>query len=222
MAQKKALSNLHLVVYLLVFFAVWTVRELVIRPLFLDTLDGIIFGITESGMKLLVWTWPALLLIRYYRDDMWIGLKEMFTNKPEWYKGAPLLAYIILAPLAQALMQHGEIAIRPDFMPASLIEGVLFVGITEEVVFRGFLLNAFLKKMKMRYAIALDSLLFALIHYPIWMYRGFDLGTILVSSLSVAALSAVFFAYPFIKTKSIFVPIALHMTWNLLLMLFVV
>jgi hypothetical protein len=31
-------------------------------------------------------TLPALLLIKYYQADMWISLKELFTNKPIWFK----------------------------------------------------------------------------------------------------------------------------------------
>jgi len=154
------------------------------------------------------------LLIRYYQGDMWIGLKDMFTTKPKWFKGAPLLL-LVFAPILQSLLHRGTIAIHPNFEPTSLIGAVVFVGITEEIVFRGFLLNAFLKRMKMQYAIALDAVLFLFIHYPIWIYRGLGASEILMASVTVPILS-VFFAFSFIKTKNIIVPIVLHMIWNLL------
>jgi len=221
MAEKRTLSPLHIGIYLIIFFAVWSVRELVIRPVFLDTLDGIVFQIAESSMKLVAWTLPAVLLIRYFQDDMWISLRDMFTTNPKWFKSAPILLLGVVVPLINALVLHGEIRIRPDFVPMTLIEGVMMVGITEEIVFRGFLLNAFLKKMKPWKAVLLDAILFALIHYPIWIYFGHNFTTILSSSISVIVISA-FFAYSFIKTRNIFVPIVLHMLWNLLLMLFTV
>jgi len=169
-------------------------------------------------MKLLVWTVPAVLLIKYFQDDMCISLKEMFTNKPRWFKGAPILL-LVFFPLISALFLHGDIAVRPDFVPLSLIQGVIFVGITEEIVFRGFLLNTMLKRMKPWQAVMVDAALFALIHYPIWIYFGLDLVIILSNSVQILPISA-FFAFSFIKTRNILVPIALHMLWNLLGILF--
>jgi len=217
MVKESKLSVLHIGIYLVVFFSVWSVIELYIRPVFLDSLDGIAFGLTESAMKLLVWTLPAILLIKHFHDDMWIGLKEMFTNRPIRFKDAYILL-IVFVPLVGTVIS-GDFGIRSDFAPSALISSVLFVGITEELVFRGFLLNAFFKKIKMPYAIALDAVLFTLIHYPIWIYRGFTISEFLSGSVVVPMLS-VLFAYSFIKTRSIFVPIILHMLWNLQVGLF--
>jgi len=217
------LKTLHIVIYLVVFFAAWSVRELVIQPLFLSPLSDVASAAIGQIIKLLVWTLPAVLLIRRFRDDVWISLKEMFTNKMQWRRDAYILVMIIAIPLARAVLfwlEAGEITIQPDFVPANLIGAVVFVGITEEIVFRGFLLNAFLKRMKMQYAVALDAVLFTLIHFPIWIYNGMGLPGFLFSSFAVAVLS-VGFAYSFIKTKNIFVPMALHMVWNLSIHLFV-
>jgi len=218
MTSKRKLNTYHLVIYTIIFFAIWSIRELIIRPLFLNSLDAVMFQVVESLMKLLVWTLPAMLLIRHFHDDMWIGLKEMFATKPKWFKDAPILL-LVFVPVLQAWAAFGGLAIHPELTPIRFIGSVVFVGITEEIVFRGFLLNAFLKRMNMHSAIALDAVLFTLIHYPIWIYRGLDLVTIATSSIFVALLS-VFFAYSFIKTRNIFVPIALHMLWNLLTGLF--
>ena len=218
MTEKRRLTNYKIAVYLIIFFAIWSVRELYIRPVFLDQLDGLAFQIAESSMKLLVWTLPAILLIKHFKDDMWISLKEMFTNRPKWFKQAPILL-LVFVPLIQPLVVNGGLSIRTDFQPVSLIQGVLFVGVTEELVFRGFLLNAFLKKMKIIPAIALNEVLFALIHYPIWIYFGFGLTEILSASVQVFFIGA-FFSYSFLKTKNILVPIGLHMIWNLLGMVF--
>jgi len=217
MTEKRNLTVGKIIAYCLIFFAIWSVRELIIRPVWLNQFDGLTWHILESSMKLLVWTLPAILLIKYFQDDMWISLKEMFTTKPRWFKGAPILSIIIIVPILQALIFGGRLAIRPDFVPLSLIQGVLFAGITEDIVFRGFLLNAFLKKMKTWQAVALDAVLFYLIHVPLWLYNGHDLGFFLSATINVMALSVIF-AYSFIKTKNIFVPIVLHMIWNLLVM----
>jgi len=215
--EKKQLSTLHIIIYLIIFFAVWSVRELVIQPVFLSPLSNITSEIIGEAIKLLVWTLPAILLIRHYKNDMSIGLMEMFTTKPKWFKDAPILLLVFI-PILQALVTHGTIAIDPNFNPTRLIGAVIFVGITEELVFRGFLLNAFLKRLEMKRAIALNEVLFVLIHYPIWIYQGLELSVFPISSLSVF-IFGVLFSYSFIKTRNIFVPITLHMITNLLTML---
>jgi membrane protease YdiL (CAAX protease family) len=219
MVDKRKLSIFHIVIYLIIFFAIWSIRELIIRPVWLNQFDGLTWHIFESAMKLTVWTIPAILLIKYFQDDMWVSLNEMFTSKLQYFKSAPILL-LVFVPLISAVFLHGEVAVRPNFEPVSLVQGVVFVGITEEIVFRGFLLNVFLKKMKVWKAVVLDALLFALIHYPIWIYFGFDITTILLNSVQILPISALF-AFSFIKTKNIFVPIAIHSVWNLLGMLFV-
>ena len=219
MVEKRKLSVFNIALYLVIFFLIWSIRELIVRPVWLNQFDGLTWQVLESTMKLLVWTLPAILLIKYFEDDMWISLKEMFTNRLRWFKSAPVLL-LVLFPIVSALFLHGELLVAPSFEAVELIQGVMFVGITEEIVFRGFLLNAFLKRMKIWKAVALDATLFALIHFPIWIYTGFDLAMILSNSVQILAIST-FFAFSFYKTKNIFVPIALHMIWNLLGILFV-
>ena len=215
MIEKRKLSAFHIAIYLVIFFTIWSVRELAVQPMLLEPLGDIASEIIGAIIKLLVWTLPAILLIRYYRTDMWISLKEMFTNNPKWFKGMPIILLVTLVPILQALIFTGGLSIRPNFEPLRLIGVVLFVGITEEIVFRGFLLNSFLKRMKAWQAVAFDAILFYLIHLPIWIHQGQDITFYLSAILSVIMVS-VLFAYAFIRTKNIFVPIILHMIWNLL------
>ena len=220
MAEKK-LSFLHIGIYLLVFFAVWSVYAIAIYPVILDSLEYVVVELADSAAKLLVWTIPAVLLIRRYQDDICIDFIEMLTTTPKWFRSAPILLFAMLVPLIEALILHGEIRIRPDFIPATLISMVVFVGITEEAVFRGFLLNALLKRTKLWSAVMISAALFALIHYPGYISQGLDFATIFVNSITLLIPLSMFFAFSFIKTRNIIVPIILHMTWNLLTTLFV-
>jgi len=217
MTNQRTLTPTKIGVYLIIFFTVWSIQELAIQPLFLTPLSDIAEAVIGQVIKLLVWTLPAVLLIKHYQNDMWISLRNMFTTKPTWFSDAPILL-LVFVPLLQAIFWRGEITISPAFDPIRLIGAVVFVGITEEVVFRSLLLNAFLKKMELKRAIALNEVLFVLIHYPIWIYRELDLTAILTSSISVFFIGA-FFSYSFIKTRNIVVPIVLHMAWNFLTIL---
>jgi len=222
MTKKRKLTTMHISMYLIVFFVIWSVRELLIQPVLLSPLSPITSELIGAGIKLLVWTLPAILLIRHFHDDMLIGLKEMFTNKLSWsrdYLAVVLIITFLVTRFVYAWLVYGEL-LSPELVSIRLIGAVVFVGITEEVVFRGFLLNAFLKKMKTQYAIVLDAVLFTIIHYPIWIYNGRGIHDFVSGSITVAVLS-MGFAYSFIKTRNIFVPIALHMAWNLSIHLFI-
>jgi membrane protease YdiL (CAAX protease family) len=219
MIKKRKLSVTHLAIYTVIFFAVWSIKELIIRGELSERFDTLSFEVITTTIKLLVWTLPAILLIRHFQDDMWISLKEMFTTKPQWVNEALIVAIVLVGIPLRAWFTFGKLAIHPDYIPATLIGAVIFVGITEETVFRGFLLNATLKKMQLWPAIALNSVLFTLIHYPIWIHYGYDLIKILTNSIGIMALSAIF-AYSFVKAKNILVPIAIHMMNNLLVGIF--
>jgi membrane protease YdiL (CAAX protease family) len=219
MIENRKLTPFIIGVYLIVFFTVWSIRELIIQPVFLTPIGSLLVSeIVGEVIKLLVWTLPAILLIRHFQDDMWIGLKEMFITKPKWFKDAPILL-VIFIPFLRAIIFNGGLAVNPDFQPIRLIGSVILIGVTEEIVFRGFFLNTMLKKMKLWSAIVLNGILFVVIHYPIWIYRGYDFTTFLTGSFSVFLLGGLF-SYSFFKTKNIFIPIILHMIWNLQLMLF--
>ena len=218
MTEKRKLNIFHIVVYLIIFFAIWSVKELIITPVWLNQFDGLTWQILESLIKFLVWVVPAILLIKHFQVDMWISLKEMFTSKPQWFRSAPIL-FLVFFPLISALVLHGEIAVRPSFEPIGLA-WLVFGSAIEEIVFRAFLLNTLLIRMKAWQAVMVDAVLFSLIHYPIWIYSGLDLVTILLNSIQILLIS-VLFAFSFIKTKNILVPMAVHVLWNLPGVLFV-
>lgn len=53
----------------------------------------------------------------------------------------------------------------------SYLDGFLVVGITEEMVFRGFILKEINKRMSFWKANGITALLFLFIHYPIWIHN---------------------------------------------------
>jgi len=83
-------------------------------------------------------------------------------------------------------------------------------------MFRGFFLNALLKKMKPWYAVLLTAALFLLIHLPIWIHNGILLSTFLSGDFLIVIALSIIFSWTLIESKNIFIPIVLHMVWNLL------
>ena len=217
MVEKKRLAVIHLVIYCIIFYFVWSIRELAIRPMLENSFGEWQNAIIGTVVKLFVWTIPAIILIKYFEADMWVSLKTMFSSKVKWFKYLLILIGFLVYQLIITYFSFGKIAVNSEFKVTSLMGAVLFVGITEEIVFRGWLLNATLSKLKSWYAVLINATLFLFIHFPIWIYTGVftNLAMIFQNCLGVFVLSIIF-AWTFIKSKNIFVPNMLHMVWNLL------
>ncbi len=173
----------------------------------------------KSGVvKNLVWTLPAIVLMNRFRADMYVSPKEMFTPRVSPQRLLLPFCLFTLYLLCGAVLTKGRLAVRPGFGLCDLII-VLFVGVTEETVFRGWLLNATLRKQEKWRAIFLNALMFLAIHFPVWLCQG----TFLFQFQSLGFLSllllSVIFSWLFIQNKSIWVPVFFHMYWDLLILM---
>ena len=159
-SKAKHISMKALSIYYIIFFFIWCVREVWLRPIMSDILGEWGFEVCETTIKLIIWTLPAAFFVWHYKNDILLSWCEMLTTKVKWFKYSLVLSGFIAYNIIGALMLNGKLAVSPDFRISSLVSAVLFVGITEEVVFRGFFLNALLKKMKPWYAVLLTAVLF--------------------------------------------------------------
>jgi CAAX amino terminal protease family. len=222
--QAKNRKVLTLILYAILFYALWSFVELSLKSR-IDVLPNawIVIIIQTGIIKNLVWTLPAIVLISHYRSFVVISLNEMFTTKVIWSKYLPTFAFFTVYIGVAALYTHGKLEISPNFVCTDLFI-VLFVGLTEELVFRGWFLNASinLDANKQKWlAISINALMFLLIHFPRWIYEGILIDNFSnLGFLGILALSVIF-SQTFIKSRNILVPIALHMYWDLLMFLFV-
>ncbi len=211
-----------LTVYLIAFYSIWTVWEFWGKSL----VDAVLkeewaAQMIKSGVvKNLVWTLPALLLIRHFSSDIAIPFREIFSAKISWPKYLPVFIVFTIYILTGSMLKNGRVEMAGEFGLDKIII-VLFVGITEEMVFRGWLLNAMICDNKPWPSIFLNAVLFLAIHFPGWICTGVFVHRFTsLQCLEVMALGVVF-SRAFIKSRSIFVPIALHMYWDLLVFLFI-
>ena len=223
--NSKGLSkSMALVIFSAAFYTAWALFELIGKP-FIDSLvtNEILAQIIKSGIvKNLVWTLPAVLLVKHYSEEVHINLKEMFTGKVNWLKNLPVFAAFVIYILGSKYLAAGELKISSEFGAKEIIT-YTFVGLTEEMVFRGWLLNATIDGSRKRQwlGIALNAVMFMLIHFPIWISQGIFVSVFTSFSFVSILLLSVIFSLTFIKNRSILVPIALHMMWDILLDLFV-
>lgn len=224
MTNKKTGIAPILIIYYICLFAVWGAYTLFLKPVICDALgeETFISSFLRSGIiKSLLWILPAALLITRYRAICMVSLPDMFRKAEKGWQGyLVIFLFFTIYLLIGAWRSTGGISIAESFGIDDVIT-VLFVGITEEIVFRGWLLNASVKEndppQKQYIAIGVNALLFLCIHFPIWISKGeFVQSFTGLGFLSILILSVVF-SITFIRTKNLVLPITLHMFWDLMI-----
>ncbi len=220
--SNNGLKNTVLIVYLIAFYSIWTIWEFYVKPFIGNTFENeYIAQLIKSGViKNLVWTLPALLLIHRFKSDVYITLKEMFTAKVNWLKYLPVYIIFTVWVLAGSFLSNGKLEISGGFGIDDIII-VIFVGLTEETVFRGWLLNAMFRENKKWLYIMINAAMFLAIHFPTWIFQGVFISMFTsFSFLGTIALSIIF-SCTFLKSRNILVPITLHMYWDLLVFMLI-
>ncbi len=217
--EKSISKNKALILYSIAFYTIWTLFEFLVKPVIDDIFHGEISSqiVKTVVIKNLVWVLPAALLVHHYRDDVCIRLKEMFTTKVKWLRYLPVFLLFVLYPLVTAYLHKGSLTLNSDFGAKEIIM-YSFVGITEEMVFRGWLLNAMVGKERTNQwrAILLNSLMFVAIHIPTWTIHSQLTAAFLHFGFVQIIILSVIFSITFLKSRNILVPVALHMIFDFL------
>ncbi|MEE0265703.1 MAG: type II CAAX endopeptidase family protein [Acutalibacteraceae bacterium] len=219
--QKKMIP---LAIYVVAFYVLWALAELVVFKGINNFIENeVLRSLIEDGIiKNLLWTLPAACLIHKYKSDVFVSLKDMFSTKLNWLKYLPFFLIFTAYNLAVAIIMNGKIEIVSSFGFDDIIV-LLFVGLTEELVFRGLFLNVTLNQKRKWLSLIINAIMFLVIHFPIWISNGVFVSNFTSLAFLLLMILSIIFSYTFIKSKNILVPIALHMYWDLLtFMLFIV
>lgn len=179
----------------------------------------------SNSISLLV---MALIVLAawYFTDRTWSQIGLQMPTFTEWIW--PFILFIIFnllyildawqelrTPKARS-KAHAHWKKHTPFLPENAKETIQFIplafsaGINEEIVFRGFFINYFLllfagHEYQYVLALAIPSMLFAVVHY----YQGWK------AVLKIGVLS-IFFGLLYLTTKSLLIPILLHVFIDLI------
>ena len=148
-----------LIIYSIIFYALWAVMELIFKNAIDNALKNEVITefLKEVVIKNLLWTIPAIALIKYFKDDVYIPLKEMFSTKVNVLKYLPIFIIFTIFLLCNSFVLNGKITISESFGIDDIII-FISVGLTEEIVFRGLLLNVTFREDKNWQAVLRASL----------------------------------------------------------------
>lgn len=105
---------------------------------------------------------------------------------------------------------------NPDFSLSTVLEGTWFViksVLFEELIFRGVLFYILIKKLGTLTAIMISSIAFGIYHW--FSFEVWGDGWQMLITFLVTGLAGVIYAYGYVKTFSLYVPVALHIGWNI-------
>jgi uncharacterized protein len=159
------------ILYLLIFYFVWALKELWIINYFL-LFGGTTFALLNVMTKVLVWIFPIWIYVKYYLNINPMKYFNMNINVKKGLIWGVILSLIVglYFTIVVYLVNHSAFHF---LLPLDdYLDEFLVVGITEEMVFRGLILTEINKRISFWKANVMTSLLFLLIHYPIWIHNG--------------------------------------------------
>lgn len=171
----------------------------------------------EGGIKLLIYGLPVLLLVK--------GRKSELVSPPEkWLQmnretifvglggGAFFLLFFLLTNFLKNPAQG--VALQSPSV-GEILSTVVFAGVTEELFFRGLLLNSLLSKLSFGKADVISAAAFLLIHFPSWLSAGAASPAQLLSNAASVFLVGLLLGGVFEKTRNLWGPIFFHSLYNL-------
>lgn len=210
-------KNLKFILLGIVFILIWAFNILVISPkvdaIFAEPYNLII----RTFLKLIIWVGYGLFFINKYNKNLKVKKEELFKFKEKKITLKLVLLIITISFLIMLFTRKG-IYIN-NFTIDDFFNKFLLVGIEEELVFRGLILNGLSKKDKFAKASIITSILFALIHIPIYIRSELLLSDIILNCLKIVVISC-FYNSIFNETKSIWPIVIFHSFWDISFFLF--
>jgi uncharacterized protein len=201
--------------YLAVLFGAACIRDFFVTPFVTHHFLGIAASFVEPLYKLLFWIVPTFLYVKYVLNANPLTYLKLTVNV---HKGlvwgvtvGALLFLLLVLPFMLVHRQLPHFALSFD----DWLNKFLLVGILEEIPFRGLVFQRLQSWLGFWQAILVSSLLFAMIHVPLWLSMGEVLLPNLLLSFITIFLVGVGLCYLFKRTGSLWSCILVHSIYDL-------
>jgi membrane protease YdiL (CAAX protease family) len=211
-------AALPLLLFLLAFFVVWTLRATVFISIDESISSALGRAVYSNVLKFAVWVLPAVAFVWWVRrisPPHYLGI-SIWPDRLRWQQCLGITATFIGAVAVVELAGEKSISFATlAALPLALwVLQFALSPLLEEILFRGFVLRELLMLMSAPRAMALTSLLFVGTHLPYWLTHD-GASTIMTNAAGVFIFSLVA-CWLFVKTESIWPPTLAHIANNLL------
>lgn len=162
----------------------------------------------------LVWASYAIFLLIRYKDDVPTKFKELYTNVPKLKPFVITVLAVVVYHICSMFFTHGGLWINPKFNFFKHLFIFAMVAFAEELVYRGWGLNALSKFMSAKKANFISCLFFVILHLPAYIIQYFLIGTFLYQTIIVQCfmvfILGLVFGYLYSKGKSLWSCMVVH------------
>ncbi|HYP26317.1 MAG TPA: type II CAAX endopeptidase family protein [Blastocatellia bacterium] len=215
----RAGSTKALVVFLSLFFIAWSLRATVFYPIDEGIESGLLKEIYANSVKLALWVIPAVVYVAVVERRAPLKVLKISTpvgGKRLLYSAAAIALYFA-GVIAFELFTSGKTLAALFDSGArewlAVLFGVAFSPVSEEILYRGFILTELGERMGFWKANLLTSVLFVSIHWPHWLWATGFKPWMAVTSVTMFILS-LFLGYLVKLSGSIWPSVAAHILNN--------
>ena len=208
------------ILFYVILYLVWSLKAFLLNPVLSQVIEkdsAVWYLISDGIIKNLCWTLPAVMLIRKFDEDLFIRKEELFQLPKEWKEVLLVFGGVTAYCVLSSVISHRGFYFNSDGLTECI--AYIFVGITEEFVFRAFLLNATLTEQNQKFAVGINAVLFLCIHFPTWIIHGNFIANFVSFGFVSIILLGVLFSWNMLKFRSIWIPVMTHMLWDVLVTL---
>jgi membrane protease YdiL (CAAX protease family) len=197
----------YLLMYFLLLYTAWAMHRIILAPMIYKEYAGLP-GILLNGLiKVFIWAVPVFMYIIYIdgnKPNTYLKLNNRILMGIVW--GLVISIALIGINLIKMFV-YGKNALNLNASMDNLVNVVLITCLTEEIVFRGFLLKKIEEFIEFWGANIIVAILFVTIHFPIWIAN--EGGITITKVIPVMALG-ILFGYAYKKTDSLWTSIIIH------------
>lgn len=206
------------------FWVIWLIVQtflysIIIKlPQFTSTYDLLI----NFVIKGVVWLTLTFWLLHTFKKQLFVEKQKLFNRnfpKEFWILLVIFLTYLFISAISS---KHGIKLINHPFTTrGGQLLGIVFgAGFFEELVFRAGYLNILLTKVKKWPAIFISTIMFLLIHLPVYFVSNMNISAWIINILTVLVIGTLM-GWIFTKSKNIWPSIILHCVWDSLTFLLI-
>ena len=180
--------------------------------------------VEELVIKPIIWLIPVFVITKKEGlglDSLGITVKNLF---PSVYFSLALGSFFVMEAVIINFIKHNGLSFAANIgdktLPMAL--GISFAtAVSEEIAFRGYMFNRLWLALKNEWlANVITTLVWVLIHVPIYIFV-LQLGaSATIVNLLITALFGLGSAFVFARTKNVFSSIFLHILWEWPIILF--
>jgi CAAX protease family protein len=208
------------VTYLIVFFAIWTLRATVLIRVDESIESPLWKNLFSNAVKFPIWVVPVLITLSIRRVQALTYLK---LTTPVNKRGLIIavivtLAWCVLVVAGESIFSRrspGAILGARSSGWVTILLGVFLSPFAEEILFRGFILNRLNESLSFWKSNLISSILFLLAHVPYWVSKnGFS--PRVIRDLANVFVLGLLFGWLMKRTNSLWPAIGAHIANNFL------